>query len=225
MRKGDCFMWKKWLEMARGFMTRERMKKMGWYGALGLLLVILGAGSHAYRNRRAAPEIDVPRAAMAVGTPQPLEALFVLPTSSPGPTPEPVAFAWPLDGEIIGEYAPEELVWSETMGQWQSHPGIDIAAAAGEAVTSCADGTVSAAWEDPLWGYVIEITHREGYVSTYANLSTLNMVKEGDAVEAGQVIGAVGDTADCESDMPWHLHFSLTRNGNPVDFRKTVVEG
>ena len=171
------------------------------------------------------PEIDVPQAAMAVGTPQPLEALFVLPTPSPEPTPEPVAFVWPLEGEIIGEYAPDALIWSETLGQWQTHPGIDIAAAVGEAVTACADGTVSAAWEDPLWGYVIEITQREGYVATYANLSTLNMVKVGDAVVAGQVIGAVGDTADCESDMPWHLHFALTQNGAPVDFQKLAGEG
>ena len=218
-------MWKKWYEAARAWLTRERTKKLGWYGALALLLVLLGAGSSAYRNRRTAPEVDVPQAAMAVGTPQPLEALFILPTPSPEPTPEPVQFCWPLNGEIIGEYAPEELIWSETMNQWQTHPGIDIAAAAGEAVAACADGTVSAAWEDPLWGYVVEITHLEGYVSTCANLSTLNMVKVGEEVAAGQVIGAVGDTADAESDMPWHLHFALTRNGAPVDFQKLAGEG
>ncbi len=123
-------MWKKWMDMTRAWLTRERAKKLAWYGALALLLVILGAGSRAYRNRRIAPEADVPQAAMAVGTPQPLEALFSLPTPSPEPTPEPVAFVWPLEGEIIGEYAPDALTWSETLGQWQSHPGIDIAAAA-----------------------------------------------------------------------------------------------
>ena len=218
-------MWKKWMEMTRAWLTRDRLKKLTWYGALALLLVLLGAGGQAYRNRRTAPEVDVPQAAMAVGTPQPMEALFSLPTPSPEPTPEPVTFVWPLEGEIIGEYAPEELIWSETMNQWQSHPGIDIAAAAGEAVAACADGTVSAAWEDPLWGYVVEITHREGYVSTCANLSTLNMVKVGEEVAAGQVIGAVGDTADAESDMPWHLHFALTWNGAPVDFQKLAGEG
>ena len=218
-------MWKKWYEAVRVWLTHERLRKMGWYGALALLLILLGAGSHAYRSRRIAPEIEVPQAAMVVGTPRPMEALFALPTPSLEPNPEPVSFSWPLEGEIIGEYAPEELIWSETLGQWQTYPGIDIAAAAGEAVTACADGTVSAAWDDPLWGCVIEIEHCEGYVSTYADLSTLNMVKAGDEVAAGQVIGAVGDTADCESDMPWHLHFALKQNGAPVDFQKLVDEG
>ena len=218
-------MWKERMTRIKAWLTRERVRKLGWYGALALLLVILGAGSSAYRNRRLTPEANAPQAAMAVSTHQPLEVLFTLPTPSPEPTPEPLAFCWPLEGEIIGEYAPDQLVWSETLDQWQSHSGIDIAAAAGEAVGACCDGVVNAAWEDPLWGFVIEIGHREGYVSTYANLSTLNMVKVGDEVVGGQVIGAVGDTADAESDMPWHLHFALTQDGAPVDLRKLAMEG
>ena len=77
-------------------------------------------------------------------------------------------------------------MWSETLGQWQTHPAIDIAAEAGEAVCACAEGVVSDAWEDALWGKVIQIEHPEGYVSTYANLSTLKLVKVGDAVTAGR---------------------------------------
>ena len=218
----------------RALLTRERLKKLGWYAALAALLTILGMASYAYRNGRmlkydrnapAGLQDDAPlaviaaEAPLAAGTPQPL---FILPSPTPEPTPEPVMFAWPVEGEIIGAYSPEALVWSETLGQWQSHPGIDIAAAAGEAVAACAEGTVKEAWEDPLWGNVIEIEHRLGYVSTYANLSTLNMVAPGDAVAAGQIIGAVGNTAGCESEMPWHLHFSLTRDGAPVDIQKLL---
>lgn len=219
-------MWQKWFEKMRALLTRERLKKLGWYSALAALLTVLGMASYAYRNGRmlkydrnapAGLQDDAPLAVIAAGTPQPL---FILPSPTPEPTPEPVMFVWPVEGEIIGDYAPEALVWSETLGQWQSHPGIDIAAAAGEAVAACADGTVKEAWEDPLWGDVIEIEHRQGYVSTYANLSTLNMVKPGEEVAAGQIIGAVGNTAGCESEMPWHLHFSLTRDGAPVDGQK-----
>ena len=72
-------MWKKWYEAVRVWLTRERLRKMDWYGALALLLILLGAGSHAYRSRRIAPEIEVPQAAMVVGTPRPLEALLALP--------------------------------------------------------------------------------------------------------------------------------------------------
>lgn len=220
-------MWKASFERFRAAMTGERLKKIGWYGALTALLVILGTASHAYRSRysavKAAPTTP-PVAAMAVATPKPLEALFSLPSPTPEPTPEPLVFSWPVDGDVIGEYAPEALTWSDTMNQWQTHPGIDIAASAGEVVTACADGTVRDAWEDPMWGNVVEIEHREGYVSTYANLNTLNMVNPGEEVAAGQIIGAVGNTADCESEMPWHLHFALSKDDVPVDFVKTVQQ-
>lgn len=212
---------KRAIEGIRGWMNRARMMKLMWYGALALLLVILGAASTAYRARRNGPEMgEEPVTVMAAGTLEPLAALFELPAPSPEPTPEPVAFAWPLEGEIIGAFSPEALVWSETLGQWQAHPGIDIAAAAGEAVAVCADGTVTDAWLDPLWGNVVEITHREGYVSAYANLNSLNMVSVGDEVALGQVIGAVGNSADCESELPWHLHFELRKDGAPVDGTK-----
>lgn len=211
------------LMKAKAWLTRERLVRLGWYGALAALLVVLGTASYTYRTgreRAGEAEAREPVAVMAAGTPKPMEALFVLPTPTPAPTPAPVAFSWPVAGEIIGEYAPEALIWSETLNQWQNHPGVDIAAAAGEAVTACADGTVQEAWADPLWGNVIEIAHDQGYVSTYANLNTLNMVAVGDAVAAGEIIAAVGDTADCESALPWHLHFALTRDGKPVDPQK-----
>ena len=222
-------MWKKWFEKLRALATRERLRKLGWYAALAALLTILGLASTAYRNGRMlkydrnAPAGLTDEVALAAEAPLLTPApLFALPSPTPEPTPEPMVFMWPVEGEIIGEYAPDGMVWSETLGQWQSHPGIDIAAAAGEAVAACAAGTVREAWEDPLWGDVIEIEHRQGYVSTYANLSTLNMVAPGDDVAAGQIIGAVGNTAACESEMPWHLHFALMRDGAPVDCQKLL---
>ena len=209
-----------WKRLAAGIgsmlHSREIRIRVGYYMGLALLLGLLGLGSHAWRMRgQSQGEVSPPpRAAMAVGIP----TLTPIPTA----TPEPVLWTWPLEGEILAEYAPDTTVWSETLGQWQSHPGIDIAAAAGEAVAACAAGTVREAWEDPLWGDVIEIEHRQGYVSTYANLSTLNMVAPGDEVAAGQIIGAVGNTAACESEMPWHLHFALMRDGAPVDCQKLL---
>ena len=48
------------------------------------------------------------------------------------------------------------------------------------------------------------------------------MVSEGDAVSMGQVIGSVGQSAACEAERGWHLHFELTREGEPVDFNTLV---
>ena len=182
-----------------------------------LLLALLGLGSYAWRMRgKSRQETPAPplQAAMAVG----------IPTLAPTPaaTPEPVRWAWPLEGEILAEYAPDKPVWSETLGQWQTHPALDIAGSPGEAVYACRDGVVSEVWNDRLWGNVIVIEHDDGYRSTCAGLNTLNMVEEGDAVGMGQVIGSVGQSADCEAERGWHIHFELTKDGVPVDFGPLV---
>ena len=45
----------------------------------------------------------------------------------------------------------------------------------------------------------------------------LKAVEEGDAVGAGDVLGAVGETAIAESALASHLHFAMTDGGEPVD--------
>lgn len=199
--------------------TRERLGRAGYYGALALLLVLLGSASYAYRNRRgaAAPApTPAPRAALSVQMPEA--------TLRPLPTPRPPRWVWPLEGETVGAYSPGQPVWNQTLGQWQTHPALDIAGSPGEAVCACRDGVVSDAWSDRLWGNVIVLDHGEGYQSTYAALNTLEMASVGDMVEAGQVIGSVGSSAACEAESGWHLHFEVTLNGEPVDFRALVSE-
>ena len=194
----------------RARLTRDRLVRLVGYMGLIALLTALGLASHAYRHRGTAwvEATATPAPAMAVTTPEP----------SPEPTAAPQVFVWPVEGEIIRECAIDEPIWSSAMGQWQTHPAIDIRSAAGEAVVACADGVVSDAWQDPVWGNVITIEHPDGGVSTYANLNTLNLVNVGESVSAGQVISAVGNSAACESDLPWHVHFSYAVDGNPVNY-------
>ena len=195
--------------------NREMRMRAGYYMGLALLLTLLGLGSHAWRMRGQAgtdaPETP-PRAAMALR----------VPTLAPSPSPEPERWAWPIEGGILEDYSPDEPVWSETLGQWQTHPALDIAGSPGEAVYACREGVVSEVWSDRLWGNVVVIDHDDGYRSSYAGLNTLKLVKEGDAVELGQVIGSVGQSADCEAERGWHIHFELTKDGVPVDFGPLV---
>ena len=216
---------RKWMDAVRdrwnGWrLTQPAMSRIGWYGALVLLLLLLGSASYAYRARRhtnTATPTEPPGAAISVQAP-----IF---TPRPEPTAEPVRWQWPLEGEIVGDYSPSEPVWAETLGQWQTHPALDIAGSPGEAVYACREGTVRDAWTDRLWGNVIVLDHGDGYISTCAGLNTLKMVAVGQAVEAGQVIGSVGQSAACEAELGWHLHFELTRNGEPVDFEELAKEG
>lgn len=194
---------------------RERLSKVGFYAALALLLGVLGSASYAYRTRlerERAAAAETPRAVVAVQTPIP----------TPQPTPEPARWGMPLDGEIVTPYSPEEPLWSDALSQWQTHPALDIAGAPGEAVYACGAGIVSDAWKDRLWGNVIVIEHEDGYRSTYAGLNTLELVEVGQRVALGQAISAVGDSATCEGDAGWHLHFALERDGRPADIRALI---
>ena len=197
-------------------MTGARAARIGYYAALIALLAVLGSASYAYR-----PGGEAERAERPAPTPA-VRAAAALPT--PMPTPEPMKWVWPLEGDIVGAFAPETTVWSATLSQWQTHDGVDIAGSPGEAVYACADGVVTDAWKDALWGNVVRVEHADGSVATYAGLNTLNMVSAGDAVKAGDIVGAVGNSAVCESDMPWHLHFALERDGVPVDFAQMMAD-
>ncbi len=125
--------------------------------------------------------------------------------------------AYPIVGEVIGAFSNGELVKSATTGVWQTHNGIDIAAAVGDEVRAMADGVVEAVEEDPLWGVSVTIDHQNGVRSRYCNLNAGLSVNTGDTVTCGMVIGAVGNTADMESAMPSHLHFEVMQGASYVD--------
>ena len=123
----------------------------------------------------------------------------------------------PVNGEILARFSGGELVKSETTGVWKTHDGIDIKAERGTPVKSMNRGEVTQVREDPLWGYTVVIDHGSGIMGYYYGLSSAVAVKEGDEVQSGQTIGAVGDTAEIEAAMPSHLHFALKRNGSWID--------
>ena len=93
------------------------------------------------------------------------------------------------------------------------HPGFDLAAPTGTTVDAAAAGTVTHAGPAGTYGNLITIKHADGVETRYAHLSATS-VKEGDHVEAGQPIGAVGTTG--YSTGP-HLHFEVRKDGQPID--------
>lgn len=123
----------------------------------------------------------------------------------------------PVNGEILEPFSNGELVKSETLGYWKTHDGVDIKADLGGPVKAMNKGTVTKIWDDPLWGNCMTIDHGNGIVGHYYNLSNEMSVKEGDEVNAGEVIGAVGDTAQAEVAELSHLHFGLKKNGQWID--------
>ena len=89
------------------------------------------------------------------------------------------------------------------------HSGLDFAAGEGTAIHACAPGVVILAhsgWR--LHGNCVAIDHGRGVISIYIHMQKVK-VKEGDSVEAGQIIGNVGHTGRASGP---HLHFSVYVN-------------
>ena len=72
-------------------------------------------------------------------------------------------------------------------------------------------------YNDDKLGITIEISHGNGIVTKYSNLSTTKMVGEGDVVKKGQPISGVGSSALFESLESPHLHFEVLKDGVPID--------
>lgn len=136
---------------------------------------------------------------------------------------KPLTFTKPTNGEIIAEFAQENLIYSDTLKEWITHTGIDIKADKTSVIKASADGVVTSILNDPRYGLTVVISHDEGYETIYSNLLTAEFVVEGEEVKQGQTIGTAGNTASFESGMESHLHFEIMQDGkylNPSIYLK-----
>ena len=110
-----------------------------------------------------------------------------------------------------------QLQYNATTQDWRTHAGVDLTAAVGTPVRAAGSGVVTAVYDDEYLGTTVIVNHPDGHVSQYSNLAVMPSVSAGDSVEAGQTIGAVGETALLEiADEP-HLHFAVYANGDTID--------
>lgn len=98
-----------------------------------------------------------------------------------------------------------------------THNGIDFKAPIGTPVKSTANGVVVESLEKGNWGNLVVIQHGDDLQTWYAHLNEF-VVKKGDTVSKGQVIGYVGNTGQSTGS---HLHYMVMKNGetvNPNDY-------
>ncbi len=152
-------------------------------------------------------------------TPLPEITAQATPKASKTPTREKASA--PVRGAVQWGYAVNELIYSKTLNQWMTHAGVDIASAKGTEVQTVWNGTVDQIYTDDCLGVTVVILHRNGLKTVYANLKEEPPVKEGRKVNAGDVIGCVGDTAIAECGEGAHLHFEVYKDEavqNPLDY-------
>lgn len=132
-------------------------------------------------------------------------------------TKKELSFVKPVDGEIMREYAKDNLIYSETLKEWVTHMGVDIKADKTTVVKAAEAGTVKSIKNDPRYGLTIVIEHDNKFQTVYSNLLTSEFVVEGEKVEKGQSIGTVGNSAVFEIADEAHLHFEILQESLPVD--------
>ncbi len=97
--------------------------------------------------------------------------------------------------------------------KWRFHHGIDLAGTWQENIRVSADGVVTFAGYHGSFGKVIRIRHNYGLRTTYGHLAKI-LVKKGQIVSEGQVIGKMGRTGRVDGA---HLHYEISVNGKSKD--------
>jgi len=101
------------------------------------------------------------------------------------------------------------------------HTGLDFRSNIGDPVRATANGTVTNAGWSGGYGRMVEVDHGNGFSTRYGHLSEI-LVKPGQAVRSGQIVGRVGSTG--RSTGP-HLHYETRIDGEAVDPQKFLRAG
>lgn len=118
---------------------------------------------------------------------------------------------WPVLGPISSPFGETRI--SAASGGARPHKGVDISAPLGTPIVAAAEGmVVFAGWQAEM-GKSIYLDHGHGFATMYGHLKTI-MVKQGEKVKKGQIIGTVGMTGN--STGP-HLHYEVHVQGVPVN--------
>jgi murein DD-endopeptidase MepM/ murein hydrolase activator NlpD len=124
---------------------------------------------------------------------------------------------WPTNGYVTSGYGKRV---SPFTGRSQFHSGLDIAADFGTTVVAPARGRVIFSGTNGALGRMVELDHGYGLRTHFAHLAKA-YVKQGQTVERGVPIGAVGSTG--RSTGP-HLHYGVEANGRTVDPTNYIFE-
>jgi len=122
--------------------------------------------------------------------------------------------------------------WGASRSGGRRHKGTDVFSDKLTPVRAIADGFVERVRQSPRSGWYVWISHADGYSSWYMHLNNDEPgtdngrggeehaiapgVEKGAFVQAGQIIGWVGDSGNAEHTRP-HTHFELHRDGTPIN--------
>ena len=147
-------------------------------------------------------------------------ATSVPPTTRPASRPNTVdGITWLVPTQNYRITSPYGMRIHPVYGYPKMHTGVDLAAPLNTPIYATRAGVVVWAGWGSTGGWWVKVDHGDGFASTYLHL-TRYVVKIGDFVEAGQIVGYMGSTGVSTGS---HLHFGIMFNGewvNPLKYVK-----
>lgn len=127
--------------------------------------------------------------------------------------PKPLVLPIPVQG-----VRPRALrdTWGGARSEGRKHEGIDIFARRGTPVLSSTEGIVTKVGSNRLGGQVVWVLGPGGQRHYYAHLDRYADVAAGMRIEAGRVLGYVGNTGDAATTPP-HLHYGVYDMGGAIN--------
>lgn len=159
-----------------------------------------------------------------------LSALFSFSTVNKKPVPAAAKLSKKLIFPVSGKKSNIGSFWGdERDGGARSHEGIDIFARKGTPVVAVCNGVIASRHNGGIGGKTISLQAADyPWAAYYAHLDK-QMVREGQYVKKGQVLGTVGNTGNARY-TPSHLHFGIYKDSgavNPLPYvrhsRKIIV--
>lgn len=123
---------------------------------------------------------------------------------------------WPVSGDVLLKYSMDTTIYFKTLGVYKCNPAMSIAAEVGSNVGVAADGVVESVSVSEETGNTVSVAIGGGYVTTYGLLDNV-VVKEGDTVVKGQLLGNVANPTAYYTEEGANLYFMLTKDGEPVN--------
>jgi hypothetical protein len=115
---------------------------------------------------------------------------------------------WPTSGRISSKYG-----YRNRQGKREFHHGLDIRNKGGTPVRATADGKVTLAQRGGGYGLLVVIDHSNGFQTRYGHLHKM-LVKKGDKVKKGEIIGHMGATGKTTGT---HLHYEVRMLSTSID--------
>ena len=141
--------------------------------------------------------------------------------------PEVDRMLWPVSGNVLMDYSPDNLIYDATLDQYRTNDSISIAGTESEDVFAAAGGiVVEVGYLDEIGNYVV-LDHGNGFETTYGQVDEKIPVTKDQKIVKGQKIGSIGSPSWYSVAIGTHVDFQVTVNGepvNPMDYLENTLE-